>query len=107
MAGHLYERIRIKNYNPVPVSVDVELSFGADFADIFEVRGMTREVRGTHEPPRVEGRQVTFGYHGRDGVRRQTRIELGREPSAYRVRGDLVEITVTVRLKPVPRRSSR
>jgi glycogen debranching enzyme len=100
VAGRLYERIRIKNYNPVPVSVDVELSFGADFADIFEVRGMTREVRGTHEPPRVEGRQVTFGYHGRDGVRRQTRIELGREPSAYRVRGDLVEITVTVRLKP-------
>jgi glycogen debranching enzyme len=100
VAGRLYERIRIRNYNPVPVSVDVALSFGADFADVFEVRGMARKLQGTHDPPHAEGRLVTFGYHGRDGVRRQTRIELGQDPSAHEIRGDLVEVTVTVRLQP-------
>src|SRR5438309_7640377 len=44
--GRLYERIRVKNYNPFAVSVEVELSFAADYADIFEVRGMAREDMG-------------------------------------------------------------
>src|SRR5205823_2943664 len=66
--GRLFERVRVKNYNAWPVSVDVEFSFGADFADIFEVRGLAREVTGSYEPPRIDGRCAEFGYHGRDGV---------------------------------------
>src|SRR5256884_9487130 len=54
--GHLFERVRVKNYNAWPVSVDVEFSFGADFADIFEVRGLARDVTGSSEPPPVAGR---------------------------------------------------
>src|SRR5437016_161155 len=73
--GRLYERVRVKNYNPYPVSVDVEFSFGADFADIFEVRGMARETPGHFEPPTVDGRVATFAYQGRDDVHRLTRIE--------------------------------
>ena len=42
--GRLFERIRVKNYNPRPVHVDVGMSFGADFADVFEVRGLARET---------------------------------------------------------------
>src|SRR5438552_11716429 len=51
--GRMFERIRVKNYNPHAVAVDVEFSFGADFADIFEVRGLARETAGQLEPPRV------------------------------------------------------
>src|SRR5436189_5837833 len=36
--GRLFERIRVKNYNPHPVTAQVELSFGADSADVFERR---------------------------------------------------------------------
>src|SRR6184192_917739 len=32
--GRLFERVRVKNYNPEPVAIDVEFSLGADFADI-------------------------------------------------------------------------
>ena len=57
--GRLFERVRVKNYNPYPVSVDVDFSLGADFADIFEVRGMARETTGSYSPPVTEGRPMT------------------------------------------------
>ena len=96
--GGLFERIRTKNYNPYPVEFDIDLTFGADFADIFEVRGLSRETRGTYEPPRANGTSVEFGYTGEDGVRRVTRIAFGLKPRSVEVRGDLVDVTFTVRL---------
>jgi glycogen debranching enzyme len=99
VAGRLYDRIRIKNYNPFPVRLTVELSFGADFVDIFEVRGMRREVRGTREGPHVDGSMVVLPYVGVDGVRRETRIDVGRRCTS-RARGDLVEVAVEIRLEP-------
>ena len=96
--GRLFERVRVKNYNPHPVAVDVEFSFGADFADIFEVRGMARETTGDFEPPRAEGREVEFAYRGRDGVRRVTRIEFGSDPARLVVAGDLVQAAFHLRL---------
>jgi glycogen debranching enzyme len=96
--GRLFERIRVKNYNPRPVSVDVEFSFGADFADIFEVRGMARETPGHFEPPTVEGRVGTFTYLGRDGIRRRTRIEFSSDPESMEVVGDLIRVSFRLRL---------
>jgi glycogen debranching enzyme len=96
--GRLYERIRMKNYNPFPVEVDVDLTFGADFADIFEVRGLARETRGSYEPPRTGDRWIEFGYRGEDHVRRQTRIEFGVLPARLELRGDLAEASFRVRL---------
>jgi glycogen debranching enzyme len=96
--GRLYERIRIKNYNPFPVEIDVAITFGADFADIFEVRGLARETRGTYEPPRSGDRWIEFGYTGEDRVRRRTRIEFGVTPRSVSVRGDLAEAAFVVRL---------
>jgi glycogen debranching enzyme len=94
----LFERIRVKNYNPFPVSVDVELSFAADYADIFEVRGMVRDVTGQYEPPVAEGRLAQFAYLGRDGVRRVTRIEFSTDPVSLEVVGDLIRASFRLRL---------
>jgi glycogen debranching enzyme len=94
----MYERIRIKNYNPFPVEVDVSLTFGADFADIFEVRGLSRETRGSYEPPRCGDRWIEFGYTGEDGVHRRTRIEFGATPASLDIRGDLAEASFAIRL---------
>jgi len=66
----LFERVRVKNYNAFAVSLDLEFGFGADFADIFEVRGMAREVVTEPLPPAVENGVVEFAYEGRDRVRR-------------------------------------
>ncbi|MGH2766957.1 MAG: amylo-alpha-1,6-glucosidase [Actinomycetota bacterium] len=96
--GRLYERIRIKNYNAHAVNLELDLTFGADFADIFEVRGLARETRGTYEPPTTSERSIEFGYVGEDGVRRQTRIEFGVRPARVEVRGDLVQAWFSVHL---------
>src|SRR6266550_8922593 len=91
--GRLFERVRVKNYNAWPVAVDVEFSFGTDFADIFEVRGLGRDVTGTYEPPRVDGRCVEFGYQGCDAVHRLTRIEFSSDPASIEVVGDVVRVS--------------
>ena len=54
-----YERLRVTNYGLEPAIVLVVLRFGADFADIFEVRGTVRPRRGRlHEPECTEGSLV-------------------------------------------------
>ena len=80
--GKLFERNRIKNYNPFDVDLEVELRFGADFADIFEVRGMTPERAPGSSPPAVDDGVIEFAREGLDSVRRVTRIRFGVEPDA-------------------------
>ncbi|HWC31699.1 MAG TPA: glycogen debranching N-terminal domain-containing protein, partial [Actinomycetota bacterium] len=87
--GRLFERIRVKNYNAFPVRLTIELTFAADFADLFGVRGIVRESRGHFRPPDASGRTITFSYVGLDDVPRETRIEFGSEPEEVGVRGDV------------------
>lgn len=44
--GGLFEQMQITNYNRHSVSFTLSLSFDADFMDLFEVRGFSREKRG-------------------------------------------------------------
>jgi len=96
--GRLFERVRVKNYNPYPVELTVSFSLAADFADIFEVRGLRRPTRGHLEPPKTDGRRAEFGYGGEDGVVRRTLIEFNPDPDRLEVVGDRVEADFVVRL---------
>ncbi len=100
--GRLFERVRVKNYNPFAVSVDLEFTFGADFADIFEVRGLRRRQgdRGRAEDPRLEGDRIEFAYLGRDGVRRTTRVAFEAAPDVMEAEGSLVRTVFRVQLGP-------
>jgi len=98
--GRLFERVRMKNYNPFPVTVDLEFHLGADFADIFEVRGMTREAGPPRPPPRVADATIEFRYEGRDGVRRTTRVEFGGQPDRVDVDGPIATAVFRVHLGP-------
>jgi glycogen debranching enzyme len=75
-AGACYERLRISNFGLHPVETELAVSFDADFADIFEVRGAKRERRGRRLTDLVEGGAVMLGYEGLDGVVRRTRLAL-------------------------------
>ncbi|MCT7995617.1 amylo-alpha-1,6-glucosidase [Laspinema olomoucense] len=44
--GGLFEELKATNYNTQPVKFQLTLSFGADFVDLFEIRGFNREGRG-------------------------------------------------------------
>jgi glycogen debranching enzyme len=98
--GRLFERVRVKNYNAHAVELDLEFSFGADFADIFEVRGMADETRPRPDPPSLEGRCLTFSALGRDGLRRSTVIEFTATPDDVRIDGDVAHTVFRLRLGP-------
>ncbi len=78
--GVHYEHLRLVNYDRSAVDVRLQLRFGADFADIFEVRGIERKERGKFLPMEHGARTIVFGYQGLDGVIRRTRIEVERPP---------------------------
>lgn len=98
--GRLFERVRVKNYNPFPVAVDLAFAFGSDFADIFEVRGMLTPEHPAIEAPVLEPDRVVLAMVGRDGVRRETRISFGTKPDDLRVEGWTVHATFRLSLGP-------
>ena len=75
-----YERLQLRNYDVVAHTVVVELSFRADFADLFEARGTSRLRRGTLRPPEVEGDTVLLAYDGLDHRLRTTRLRFSPRP---------------------------
>jgi len=72
----LYVSLRVRNYAVEPVGISFGLEFGADFVDIFEVRGQSRARRGLLREPRIENRNdaVVLEYEGLDAVVRRTVI---------------------------------
>jgi glycogen debranching enzyme len=95
----VHERIGLQNCNRHPIEVDLEVRFDADFLDIFEVRGYRPErPMGTPEPPVMTETGFTFGYRGRDDVRRSTEVVFDPVP-----RLNKSTACVTVRLAPQER----
>ncbi|MBT2246327.1 MULTISPECIES: amylo-alpha-1,6-glucosidase [Sphingobium] len=78
--GAIYERITIRNFDTQSRKMSVELAFGADFADLFEIRGMTRLRRGTLRPPKVGAAEVLLSYVGRDYLERATHLHFDPPP---------------------------
>jgi glycogen debranching enzyme len=79
--GACHERIRIHNYGRTSVELAMSIECGADFADIFEVRGTRRARRGKHLSTRVEGAALELGYEGLDGRIRCTRLAFDPQPT--------------------------
>src|SRR5215471_14956723 len=76
-----YERLRVTNFALTAVDVEAALSFNADYADIFEVRGAKRERRGIRrEPAILDGARVELSYEGLDRVVRRTRLAFDPPP---------------------------
>src|SRR5262249_22598143 len=94
--GACYERLRIFNYGLSPIDMPLSLQFDADFADIFEVRGLRRELRGRRLEGIVEDGSIHLAYEGLDGVVRRTRLECCPRPTE----ASSSELRFDVRLPP-------
>jgi glycogen debranching enzyme len=95
--GTSYERISIRNYDTVPLRFRLDLSFAADFADLFEVRGTIRLRHGTpHVPEHGDGR-VTLGYTGLDDKARRTTLCFHPMPGELTGRNASFEIELAPR----------
>jgi glycogen debranching enzyme len=77
-----YQQARITNHWREPIRLSFTLHFAADFADIFEIRGMHRNRRGANLPPTIKDGCLTLGYRGLDGVVRRTVLCFEPPPSA-------------------------
>ncbi|MDN5348473.1 MAG: hypothetical protein PWP65_2038 [Clostridia bacterium] len=77
-----YQRFRIINFNPFPLTLPLEISLSADFRDIFEIRGTLRERRGELLNPTVEKNGLIFAYRGLDNRLRSTSVVLDPPPDS-------------------------
>jgi len=76
-----HERLRVHNYGRAAVDISFAIEFDADFADIFELRGMNRERRGRRLETQVTKDGLLLGYEGLDNRLRRTRIVFDPPPT--------------------------
>ena len=92
-----YEEFLFVNHGLSDLFVPFRITFDADFADIFEVRGIHREKRGKRLPTKVENDSVLLSYEGLDGVVRRTLLQ--SDPAPARTSDGELEYEVALRSK--------
>jgi len=97
IADLLEETVRITNFSPWPVNLELRYDFDADFADIFEVRGHEPEHRGKLLPTKVRRTSIVYAYEGADGRLRETRLDFQPAPSAISASGALFQVALSPR----------
>ncbi len=78
--GTLFEHLQLHNYGADPLQLEIELFFSADFADMFELRGLQRPRRGQLRAPEIGPARVSLGYEGLDGVQRYSTLSFCPAP---------------------------
>lgn len=76
-----HEHVRLAHHGEESATVRLEMSFAADYVDLFEVRGMQRRERGELLEPQLGAAEVVLPYMGRDGRMRRTRVHFQPAPS--------------------------
>ncbi len=94
----LEQRLVLESFAHEPHELWLTWHLAADFADVFEVRGLSRAHRGVFLPLERQGSGLRFAYRGLDGVVRTT--EVAFEPPPERVDGGVAGY----RLRLVPGR---
>jgi glycogen debranching enzyme len=96
----MLETTRFTNFGATELHFALQFFFDADFADMFEVRGLHRSRHGTSLDVHMRASGVTYRYRGLDHVARQTRVGFRPRPD------ELNEREAIFRLR-IPARSSR
>jgi glycogen debranching enzyme len=105
--GTCHERIAVRNFDSKPHGCWLTINFAADFADLFEIRGMQRPKRGELTCAVVGAAKTIFRYVGLDKIERRTEISLDPPPrqlsksqALYALQlepGEQMALTMTVR----------
>jgi glycogen debranching enzyme len=74
-----YQRLGVRNYGDRKIDLHLTMLFENDFADLFEVRGLRRERRGT-TTSKIHGDQVLLVYYGLDTKMRRTALSFDPPP---------------------------
>ncbi|MDQ3043567.1 MAG: amylo-alpha-1,6-glucosidase [Chloroflexota bacterium] len=84
LATHLSLSITVANHAGRSLPIELSLECGADFRDLFDIRGFPRGARGEVLPPELVSAGVLLAYHGLDDLRAATEIRFDR-PAAIAV----------------------
>ena len=105
--GDCHERISVHNFDARPQTCWLTFNFAADFADLFEIRGMVRPKRGEITTAVIGGAKTIFRYAGLDTVERRSEVgfdpppkQLTRSQALYQLElapGEAIAIVMTVR----------
>jgi glycogen debranching enzyme len=76
-----YEMLTVQSFAEGPSRLELAIEFAADFADIFEIRGLQRRGRGRISAEVLGAAEVSFVYHSLDGVPRRTRLCFSPAPT--------------------------
>ncbi len=89
--GCWYQHLRLRNYGLIPIALSFAFQWEADFADIFEVRGVKRQKRGKYLEPRIEKERITLSYKGLDKIVRRTHFHFSPSPNEMNESGAVFE----------------
>jgi glycogen debranching enzyme len=76
----LFDHLTFENFNLKPIQFRVELTYNADFVDVFQVRGVARGNCGQYYQPILRDDSLLFVYRGLDKVVRQASIKFSPAP---------------------------
>jgi len=93
-SGLCFMQINFTNYDTKTVEFDARMIFAADFADMFEVRGMEREQHGEMLKTTISDMSVTLKYRGLDKRNYITSISHSLKPDS--VSANAVEFHITL-----------
>ena len=79
--GACHCRFAVRNFAFARHQIRLDLRFAADFADLFEVRGMSRKKRGALSPGAQTDSTVALTYRGLDGLERATTLSFTPVPT--------------------------
>lgn len=88
-----YEEICCRYYGDQPCYFTLSLTFIADFKDIFEIRGIRREVPVNEVHGSVGKTRITFQYLGQDNVQRETDIAF-TSPADYYIVDNTIHFNI-------------
>ena len=91
-----YQRLKISNHGGSTIDLHLSILFNNDFADLFEVRGVSRKARGTATRNRDGADRVVLNYRGLDQRTRNTTLIFDPQPNALTTR----EATYHLKLAP-------
>lgn len=89
-----HQRIHVSNHGEGSLTFTISLSFGCDFSDLFEARGIPRQRRGTVLPTEIAGGKITCRYQGLDDKERRTELCFDPQPERVTQRVCTYELTL-------------
>ena len=92
--GICYERIRIQNYDVLEIHFSLRYTLDADYADLFEARGMQRSRRGRRLDTIRSDEGLVLAYEGLDQVIRRTHVRCSPRPERVTSEGFVLESVV-------------